>query len=133
MDHPTLATHLGVSKAVLGKAKKAALTPGLHYTEKRPQIYTAAGIAALKLHFGIEKKEPPPCCDGPCQCLTVTGRRGRMVLATDATSAEWQLEVRMPALYTIGMKIPPARYTPSGARPRFARQKGRAPRSRGRW
>lgn len=132
MTHTELAARLGVTKARLGYVKKT-LTAEIHYTQDRPNLYTPAGIAAVEAIFGVQKKEAGPCCDGACACLTVTGSRGRFVTALDSEGAEWQVEVRTPALFARGMTIPATRYTVASARPHFARQKGRSPRSRGRW
>lgn len=124
LTHSNTAKRLGVSAAVLGAAKKN-LAPGLHYTVTRPHLFTENGIAALDLIFGVQKKEGWP--------LLVTGRKGRFVLCTAPDGVEWQLEVRTPALYSRGLTVPSSRYTVSDTRPHFARQKGRSPRSRGRW
>lgn len=125
-SHKSLAALLGVSAAVLGRAK-ADLTPELHYTSTRPHQYTDAGIAFLRSLFGLEKKEGP----GPLIALRPKGKR--FVVCEKKDGGLVELEVTDPALFSRGFVIPATRYTLSGIRPGYARLKGRAPRGRGRW
>ena len=124
ISHSALAKQLGISNAVLGSVKKE-LSPELHYTSKRPHLYTDEGVTAARVHLGLEKKERGP--------LTVQRTIKGFAVCLDTQGQTVQVAVRDARLFNRGFVIPPERLLYSDIRPGYARLKGRSPRSRGRW
>jgi hypothetical protein len=116
--HSALATQLGVSKATLGAIKKK-MSPGVHYAEQRPQLYTDAGVAFATAEIEPKKNAP----------LVITAIKGRFLFCGEIRV---EIPISHRSLFHIGMTIPPDRYALSEI-PNYARFTGRKPRRKGVW